>query len=165
MVDPVMVAKGGDILLREDAIQVLKETLFPLALIVTPNIYEAEVLTGITIKSETNAIEAIKTILHQGAQNVLLKGGHLNGPAKDIFYDGLNFFEFTADRIKTKNTHGTGCTLASAITAGLAKGQSLHDSIDKAKQYVTDGIRFSFDLGHGHGPLNHFYQFEQKPFI
>ena len=161
VVDPVMVAKGGDILLREDAIKVLKETLFSLALIVTPNIHEAEVLTGITIKSKTDAINAIKKIMHQGAKNVLLKGGHLNGPAKDIFYHGQHFFEFTTDRIKTKNTHGTGCTLASAITAELAKGKSLYESIDKAKKYVTEGIRFSFDLGHGHGPLNHFHQFEK----
>jgi len=161
VVDPVMVAKSGDILLREDAITVLKESLFSIALIVTPNIYEAEVLTGITIKSETDAIRAIKQIISEGAKNVLLKGGHLNGPAKDIFYDGQHFFEFSADRIITKNTHGTGCTLASAITAELAKGQSLYKSIDKAKQYVTEGIRFSFDLGHGHGPLNHFYQSEQ----
>lgn len=158
VVDPVMVAKGGDRLLQEDATDTLKAQLIPLATVVTPNIPEAEVLVGYKIESLEDARRAAKDIVSMGAQNAVVKGGHLGGPPTDILYDGDEYRAFTARRIDTTSTHGTGCTFASAIAAGLAKGLNLRDAVGQAKQYVTGAINHAFPMGGGHGPLNHFYE-------
>ncbi len=159
VVDPVMVAKSGDSLLQEDAVDALRTLLVPLAAVVTPNIPEAEVLTGVKIVSDDDMRRAAESIVTMGAGSVVVKGGHREGPATDLFYDGDRFQEFTAPRIDTKNTHGTGCTFASAVAAGLAKGLPLLEAVAQAKEFVTAAISRSFPIGRGHGPLNHFYQF------
>ena len=158
VVDPVMVAKTGDALLREDAVESLRNLLLPLAAVVTPNIPEAEALTGQSIASRDDVRRAAQEIVGMGARSVVVKGGHLEGPATDLFYDGEGFREFTSERIDTKNTHGTGCTFASATAAGLARGLTPEEAAAAAKEYVTEAIRHSFPLGQGHGPLNHFWQ-------
>ena len=159
VVDPVMIAKTGDALLREDAIGSLRTRLLPLAMVVTPNIPEAEALTETTIVSDADVRRAAEAIVGMGARSVVVKGGHREGPATDLFYDGKEFKEFTAPRFDTVNTHGTGCTFASAVAAGLARGMVVTDAVALAKDYVTEGIRHSFSIGQGHGPLNHFYKF------
>jgi hydroxymethylpyrimidine/phosphomethylpyrimidine kinase len=158
VIDPVMVAKSGDPLLQKEAVEALRAKLVPLGAVVTPNIPEAEVLTGMKISSQDGMRRAAEKIIDMGARGVVVKGGHLEGPATDLFYDGSRFQEFTAPRINTSNTHGTGCTFASAIAAGLARGMSVIDSVAQAKEYVTEAIRRSFPIGQGHGPLNHFYK-------
>ena len=158
VVDPVMVAKSGDSLLREDAVDVLRSRLIPLAAVVTPNIPEAEALTETKIDSDADMRRAAEKIVGMGARTVVVKGGHRKGPATDLFYDGSGFREFSAPRIDTANTHGTGCTFASAVAAGLARGMDVADSVALAKDYVTEAIRRSFPIGRGHGPLNHFYK-------
>ena len=158
VVDPVMVAKSGDPLLRDDAIETLRARLVPRASVITPNIPEAEALTGLKITTDAEVRRAAKEIISMGAKSVVIKGGHREGPATDLFYDGCCFQEFSAPRIETTNTHGTGCTFASAIAAGLARNMSLIDAAALAKEYVTDAIRHSFAVGQGHGPLNHFYR-------
>ena len=159
VVDPVMIAKSGDALLREDAIGSLRTRLLPLAMVVTPNIPEAEALTETTIVSDADVRRAAEAIVGMGARSVVVKGGHREGPATDLFYDGKEFKEFTAPRFDTVNTHGTGCTFASAVAAGLARGMVVTDAVALAKDYVTEGIRHSFSIGQGHGPLSHFYRF------
>ena len=158
VVDPVMVAKSGDRLLREDAVEALRTRLVPLAAVVTPNIPEAEALTGLKIETDEDVRRAAEAIVQLGARAVVVKGGHREGPATDLFYDGARFQEFSAPRIDTVNTHGTGCTFASAVAAGLAKGLEVVESVELAKDYVTEAIRRSFPVGQGHGPLNHFYK-------
>jgi hydroxymethylpyrimidine/phosphomethylpyrimidine kinase len=158
VIDPVMVAKSGDPLLQKEAVEALRAELVPLAAVVTPNIPEAEVLTGLKITSQEDMRRAAEKIIQMGARGVVVKGGHLEGPASDLFYDGSRFQEFTVPRIDTKNTHGTGCTFASAIAAGLARGMNVIDSVPQAKEYVTEAIRRSFAIGQGHGPLSHFYK-------
>jgi len=158
VVDPVMVAKSGDSLLREDAVDVLRSRLLPLAAVVTPNIPEAEALTETKIDSDADMRRAAEKIVGMGARTVVVKGGHREGPATDLFYDGSGFREFSAPRIDTANTHGTGCTFASAVAAGLARGMDVAESVALAKDYVTEAIRRSFPIGRGHGPLNHFYK-------
>ena len=158
VVDPVMVAKGGDRLLREDAVEALRTKLLPLATVVTPNLPEAEVLSGLAVRSLHDAREAAKRVLDAGAAAVVIKGGHLSGDESvDVFYDGAEFHELRAERIDTRNTHGTGCTFASAIAAGLAKGLPLLEAAAQAKEYVTNAIRGNLSIGGGHGPLDHFY--------
>lgn len=158
VVDPVMVAKSGDPLLREDAVEAVRSFLVPLAAVVTPNIPEAESLTGMTIETDADVREAAERIIQMGARSVVVKGGHREGPAADLLYDGVRFQEFSAPRIDTVNTHGTGCTFASAVAAGLAQRKTVEDSVAQAKEYVTEAIRSSFPIGSGHGPLNHFYR-------
>ena len=158
VVDPVMVAKSGDALLRDDAVNAVCTKLVPLAAVVTPNIPEAEALTGTTIESDDDVREAARRIVSMGARTVVVKGGHREGPAADVLYDGSEFQVFTAPRINTVNTHGTGCTFASAVAAGLAQGKSVEEAVGQAKEYVTKAIRASFPIGQGHGPLNHFYK-------
>jgi hydroxymethylpyrimidine/phosphomethylpyrimidine kinase len=158
VVDPVMVAKSGDRLLREEAIEALRTRLVPLAAVVTPNIPEAEALTGMKITTDADVRSVAQQIVSMGAHAVVVKGGHRDGPATDVLYDGSRFREFTTPRIDTKNTHGTGCTFASAVAAGLARGMAVIDAVGLAKDYVTEAIRCSFAVGHGHGPLNHFYK-------
>ena len=118
---------------------------------------EAEALTGMRILSVSDARWAAEKIIALGAKNVVVKGGHLDGDATDIFYDGTEFREFSTPRVETTNTHGTGCTFAAAIAAGLAKEMSPVEAVATAKEYVTQGIKFSFAIGRGHGPLNHFF--------
>jgi hydroxymethylpyrimidine/phosphomethylpyrimidine kinase len=158
VVDPVMVAKGGDRLLQEQAVDSLRDILVPLATVVTPNAPEAEVLTGMTITTVDHAKIAARILVEEiGATCAVVKGGHLEGPATDVLYDGSEFTLFTQERIPTKNTHGTGCTFASATAAGLAKGLSTIDAVSDAKAYVTAAIQSSLEIGSGHGPLNHFF--------
>ena len=158
VVDPVMVAKSGDRLLRQDAVESLREMLLPLASVVTPNVPEAEALAEMRIESAADARRAAIRIWQQGPRAVVVKGGHLPGPVVDRLYDGEVFQEFTAARVDTTNTHGTGCTFASAIAAGLAKGIDLAVAVESAKEYVTQGLRHSYGVGAGHGPLNHFWE-------
>ncbi len=158
VMDPVMIAKSGDILLRNEAVETLRTQLLPLAAVVTPNIPEAETLVGFEIKSLADMRRAAVQISDMGAGSVVVKGGHLDGPATDLFYDGSEFWEFTAARIDTVNTHGTGCTFASAVAAGMARNFTVVDAVAQAKEYVTEAIRASFTIGQGHGPLNHFYK-------
>ena len=157
VVDPVMVAKSGDRLLREDAVKSLRETLLPLASVVTPNVPEAEALAEMRIESAEDARRAAARIWEQGPRAVVVKGGHLPGAAVDRLYDGEGFREFASERVETENTHGTGCTFAAAIAAGLAKGLGLGEAVASAKEYVTGGLRHSYGVGGGHGPLNHFW--------
>ena len=160
VVDPVMVAKSGDSLLREEAVSALKERLVPLAAVVTPNIPEAETLTGLSITDDEGMAEAARRIVGMGARSVVVKGGHREGPATDLYYDGITFREFTSPRFETPNTHGTGCTFASAVAAGLAQGLTTEEAVGQAKEFVTEAIRASFPIGSGHGPLHHFWATE-----
>lgn len=156
VVDPVMVAKGGANLIDRGAVSVLKERLFPLAYLVTPNIPEAERLTGANISDEESMREAARRLHRLGARNVLLKGGHLlAGDSVDILFDGAAFHRFVSPRILSKNTHGTGCTFASAIATYLAQDDPLREAIARAKRYITAAIRLAQPLGRGHGPVNH----------
>lgn len=158
VVDPVMVAKGGDRLLREDAADALAKLLLPLALVVTPNAGEAEVLCGHPVETMEQAHHAARVIHRQGPKNVIVKGGHFGEEAVDVLFDGSSFEHFPAKRINTTSTHGTGCTFSSAIAANLAQGNSVRESVGAAKQYVTGAIAAAFPLGEGHGPLNHLYR-------
>lgn len=159
VVDPVMVAKSGDLLLREDAIEALRSKLLPLATVVTPNLPEAERLTDIQCSRAQEIKEAARKIVAMGAKSVVIKGGHRKGPATDIFYDGKKFRQLTSPRIQTPNTHGTGCTFSAAIASGLAKGASLEGAVAEAKRYITQAIRKGFTVGSGHSPVHHFYRF------
>jgi len=154
VVDPVMVAKSGAPLLKPEAIEVLKSKLLPLAFVVTPNLQEAEVLTGGEIRTLEQMKQAAMAIRALGPQNVVVKGGHLEGVAADVFYDGREFIEFRAERIQTRNTHGTGCIFASAIATGLAQRKNLRESVAAAKEFITLAIRASLPIGQGHGPAN-----------
>ncbi len=160
VVDPVMRAKSGDRLLRPEAEEALVRRLLPLAYVVTPNIPEAEALVGWPIRSREDMKRAARHIFDLGPRAVLVKGGHLDvGPeAVDILYDGRQFYEFAAERIGTRNTHGTGCTYSAAIAAYLARGDDMLEAIRKAKHYVTMAIRYGLSIGRGHGPLNHFWK-------
>ena len=158
VVDPVMVATSGDRLLREDAVEALRTELLPLATVVTPNLPEAAVLIGQEVTSLEGMRDAARAIVGLGAKSVLVKGGHLAGDAVDVFYDGSGFTELPARRIETTSTHGTGCTLASAIAALLARGGSLESAIGNAKVYVTAAIERAYPIGQGHGPVHHFHR-------
>jgi hydroxymethylpyrimidine/phosphomethylpyrimidine kinase len=158
VVDPVMVATSGDRLLHEEAVEALRTQLLPLATVVTPNLPEAGVLIGRDVSSLDEMRDAARAIVGLGARSVIVKGGHLDGDAVDVFYDGQRFLELPARRIETTSTHGTGCTLASAIAALLAKGEPLEQAITQAKAYVTAAIVHAYPIGHGHGPVHHFHQ-------
>ena len=158
VIDPVMIAKGGQSLLQQQAIKALKEELIPLATIVTPNIPEAEVLTGITIRTDEDIYRAAKKIIKLGAKAVVMKGGHRSDvlDAKDYFLDSDGqSFTVTTPWIQTKDTHGTGCTFAAALTGFLAKGYSMTDSVAEAKQFIQAAIEDGLHIGSGHGPTNH----------
>ncbi|KPJ60298.1 MAG: hypothetical protein AMJ42_01490 [Deltaproteobacteria bacterium DG_8] len=159
IVDPVMVAKNGVPLLAKEAHNSLKKKLIPLAFLVTPNLYEASILSGKRIEKISQLKEASKKIYQMGAQNVLIKGGHLKGKPLDILYDGKEFFEFVAERIKTKNTHGTGCTFSAAIATEIAKGITITQAVKNAKDFITTSIMFSLELGKGYGPVNPYASF------
>ncbi|MFC5468239.1 bifunctional hydroxymethylpyrimidine kinase/phosphomethylpyrimidine kinase [Cohnella suwonensis] len=165
VVDPVMIAKGGASLLQEQAVRALKESLLPLAMVVTPNIPEAEVLTGIAISGVTAKKEAAKRLADFGAKHVVLKGGHdvsEDGQAVDLLYDGRDFHEFRSARRDTRHTHGTGCTFAAAITAELAKGRGVAEAVEVAKAFIQAAIEDSLELGQGHGPTNHWAYRERE---
>lgn len=162
VVDPVMVATSGDLLIKKNAVAALRSRLIPLAAVVTPNIPEAEELTGLKLHATEDIENAARRIVEMGAKTVVIKGGHLKGPAVDIFFDGKKFRAFDAPRIRTKNTHGTGCTFSAAIAAYLAKGESVERSVALAKQYITAAIRQGFTVGAGHSPVNHFYKFWKR---
>ncbi|MER3422329.1 MAG: bifunctional hydroxymethylpyrimidine kinase/phosphomethylpyrimidine kinase [Nitrospiraceae bacterium] len=158
VVDPVMISKGGHSLLKADAVEALKRDLIPMALVITPNIHEAEQLSGTKITSLADARQAAKAIHTLGCRNVLIKGGHLMAErATDLLYDGRFFNVFKGEFIETPHTHGTGCTYASAIAAQLARGKALPDAVQTAKTYITEAIRHGLAIGHGRGPTNHFY--------
>ncbi|MDP9352965.1 MAG: bifunctional hydroxymethylpyrimidine kinase/phosphomethylpyrimidine kinase [Chloroflexota bacterium] len=156
VVDPVMVAKGGDRLLREEAVGPLREKLLPLALVLTPNLPEAEVLTGHQVRTRREMEDAAREIVDMGVRHVVIKGGHAEGAPTDLLFDGRGFMEYVAERIPSANTHGTGCTFSAAIAAELAKGASVPEAVGAAKSYITEAIRQAPSIGGGHGPLNHF---------
>jgi hydroxymethylpyrimidine/phosphomethylpyrimidine kinase len=155
VVDPVMISKHGQPLLAEDAVAALREHLLPRAALLTPNIPEAEALTGIAIRTLDDARRAASCILRMGPRAVLIKGGHLEGAATDLLWDGAEWREFPAIRIETRHTHGTGCTYSAAIAAGLAAGHTLGDAVGRAKKFVHEAIRTAPGLGRGCGPVNH----------
>lgn len=162
VVDPVMVSKSGYHLLQPEAIGVLIEKLLPLATIVTPNIPEAELIAGMKIKDFKDMETAAALIRKLGPKNVLLKGGHLPDQATDILFDGEQYQYFKGERIPTRHTHGTGCTLSAAIAANLAKGLKIPSAIKEAKDYLTTAIAHSLAIGKGVGPTNHFYDLYRK---
>ncbi len=162
VLDPVMVSKSGYHLLNEESIDFLIKYLLPMATIITPNLPEAEVILGIEIKTIYDMERAAISIYNMGSKNVLIKGGHLEGDATDILYDGMKFTHFKQERIHTKNTHGTGCTLSSAIASNLALEYSIIDAVKKAKTYITEAIAHSLNLGKGVGPTHHFYDLYKK---
>ena len=158
VVDPVLVATSGSALASGGVPDLMKKLLFPLAEVITPNIPEGEVLSGIKIQSESDMERAAKEIGDSCGCAVLLKGGHSINDANDLLYHNGTFTWFTGKRIDNSNTHGTGCTLSSAIASGLAKGLSLPDAISAAKEYISGALASMMDLGHGSGPLNHAYR-------
>ncbi len=162
VVDPVIVATSGDKLVSDESIQTIKNLLFPLATTITPNLTEAEVLIGKKIQNREDLMNSCKELKSFGSKSVVVKGGHFVDSefSEDIFYDGKKYEFFTAPRIQTTSTHGTGCTFSSAITSFLAREEDLITSVDKAKKYVTNAIDKAFKIGEGNGPLNHFYQTE-----
>jgi hydroxymethylpyrimidine/phosphomethylpyrimidine kinase len=156
VVDPVMVAKSGDALLQPDARDALIGRILPLALVVTPNLPEAEALTGIPVTTREDMEEAARRIHAMGPRSVLVKGGHLKGDAVDVLWNGRALTTFSVARIDSLNTHGTGCTFSAAIAAGLARGNVLPEAVREAKAYVTRAIQEGFQAGRGVGQLRHF---------
>jgi hydroxymethylpyrimidine/phosphomethylpyrimidine kinase len=164
IVDTVMVSKSGHRLLVPEAEEAMRSLLLPAAYVITPNIPEAEVLTGKKITSYEEMKLAAVQLHSLGAANVLMKGGHLNASeSTDLLFDGKGFREFTAARVQTNSTHGTGCTLSAAITAYLALGENLAEACRKAKEYLTGALRNAQPIGHGHGPVNHFWSSPPRP--
>ena len=168
IIDPVIISKSGFSLLKPESKKTLIKNLLPLADLITPNIPEAEEILKeigssiINIKTKEDMCDACKELIKLGCKNVLLKGGHLDGEAIDVLFNGEEFHYFTSERIDTKNTHGTGCTLSSTITANLARGLSMEEAISEAKRYITVAIKHSLDIGKGVGPTNHFYELYKK---
>ena len=158
VVDPVMVAKSGDLLLRKNAIDALRARLIPLATVVTPNLPEAEELTGIKLRTAKKIEEAARRIVAMGAKSAVIKGGHRRGPAMDLFFDGHRFRKLRSPRIPSRHTHGTGCTFSAAIAGYLAKGEDLENAVRHAKKYITGAIQNGFVVGSGHSPVHHFYR-------
>ena len=158
VVDPVMISKSKFPLLKAEAINSLRLSLIPLATLLTPNVYEAELLAEQEIRSTEDAKSAAKTIAKLGCKAVLVKGGHLNNEkAVDVLYSDNDWSLYEADRIETENTHGTGCTFSAAIATHLALGKDLIGAIQASKVYITNAIEHALDIGQGHGPTNHFY--------
>ena len=158
VVDPVMVATSGAKLISDDAIETLKQELLPLADVITPNIPEAEVLSGMTIKNEDDMIAAAKVICEKFGCSVLCKGGHQINDANDLLYRNGSYVWFKGKRIDNPNTHGTGCTLSSAIASNLAKGEDMDSAVKNAKDYISGALAAMLDLGKGSGPLCHNYK-------
>lgn len=157
VLDPVMVSTSGHALLAPDAVQALTRELLPLAAVITPNLPETAVLLGREIHTVEEMHAAAQELVERGAKAVVVKGGHLDGDAVDVFFDGKTFLQLSQPRTSTPNTHGTGCTFSSAIAASLAKGVPLATAVQKAKAYISEAIAHAEPLGHGHGPVNHFY--------
>lgn len=160
VLDPVLASTSGSLLLPGEALNVLIERLLPVIDWVTPNLAEAEILTGVTISNVDDMKKAAVELHQKGPKMVLVKGGHLSGAPTDIFYNGADFVVLEAERITTENTHGTGCTLSSAITAYLAKGRDPLSAVRMAKEFVTAAIQYSLKIGKGKGPVNQFFQFK-----
>ena len=163
VVDPVIVSSSGRELLDGDGVAALARELLPLADVVTPNRAEAEALTGRTIASWDDAKEAARQLVEMGARAAVITGGHFNDAANatDLYFDGQAYRDFTAVRIDTPNTHGTGCTFSAAVAAALAKGTKLADAVALAKSYVTLAMQHAYAVGSGAGPLHHFYRYWQ----
>ncbi len=165
VLDPVMIAKGGAALLQQEAVAALKEKLLPLATVITPNVPEAEVLTGMSIANIEDSKKAAKLLHSWGVQYVVMKGGHASyqgDEVVDLLFDGETFTEYKSSRIHSVQTHGSGCTFAAVITAGLAKGYSIYEAVEEAKRFITKAIEHELNIGNGHGPTNHFaYQLEK----
>ena len=157
VLDPVMVSTSGSKLISDEAINTLIEKLMPISKVITPNTKEAEVLCGFKVENIEDMIKAAKKIASNLKIAVLVKGGHLSDDAIDILYENDEITYFKSERIDNPNTHGTGCTLSSAIACNLAKGEDLENSIKKAKEYLTGAIKFNLDIGEGRGPLCHTY--------
>ncbi|WP_026414655.1 bifunctional hydroxymethylpyrimidine kinase/phosphomethylpyrimidine kinase [Actinomadura oligospora] len=155
VVDPVGVSKHGDSLLAGDAVEAVRKRLLPIATVVTPNLFEVEQLTGVKVVDESGMRAAAEAVKELGPQWVLVKGGHLPGEPADLLFDGVAEYRFTAERHDNRHTHGTGCTLASAIASNLAKGEPVPEAVEKAKRYVTGAIAAGFPLGSGIGPVDH----------
>lgn len=163
VVDPVMIAKGGASLLAQSAQEALRTRLLPLAAVVTPNIPEAEVITGLSISTVGEMKEAALRIVEQyGAGAAVVKGGHSTGEPTDVLYDGKQFHLLTSERYETRHTHGTGCTFSAVITAELAKGRGLLEAVHTAKQFITLAIRHELGIGAGHGPTNHWAYWRER---
>ena len=156
VLDPVMISKSGYPLLQPVACDALIKELLPLATLLTPNLPEAEAICGFSIKTEQDMEKAAVHIIRLGAKAVLVKGGHLENSADDYLYDGKKGIWLPGTRIQTRHTHGTGCTLSSALASNLAKGMPMIEAVKAAKAYVTTAIEHGIDLGHGHGPTHHF---------
>ena len=161
VIDPVMVSTSGAKLISDNAIETMKKELFPMATVITPNIPEEEVLSGISIKSEEDMVQAAKIIYETYGCAVLCKGGHQVNNANDLLYKKGTFRWFVRERIENPNTHGTGCTLSSAIASNLAKGHSLEQSVENAKEYISGALSAMLNLGKGSGPMNHAFVFEK----
>lgn len=161
VVDPVMISKSGYSLLRKEAKENLIKYLIPMAYIITPNVPEAEEITGIKINSVEDMKIAGEKILEMGPKHVLMKGGHLDGDAIDILMGKDIYKVYESKRLDRKNTHGTGCTISSAIASHLALGYDIKEAVSLSKKYITEAIKNSFDIGHGVGPVHHFYKFEK----
>lgn len=161
VVDPVMVATSGDLLLEEEAIDLLVQELLPLATLVTPNLREAQVLSGITIRDESHIEEAARIIYRMGPKNVLIKGGHRAEDAIDVLFDGIQVHRFSTRRVQTKNTHGTGCTLSAALACYLAFGKEIKEAVSMAKDYLTGALVHGFQIGKGPGLPHHFYRWQR----
>jgi hydroxymethylpyrimidine/phosphomethylpyrimidine kinase len=157
VVDPVMVAKSGDRLLDRDAEMAYRERLLKHATVLTPNLAEAEALLGRPVRTLADMREAARALLALGPRAVVVKGGHLEGDAVDVFAEGSRLEELTAPRVATANTHGTGCTYSAAIAARLALGHELLEAVRGAKDYLTEAIRRSYSVGRGHGPVDHLH--------
>ncbi|NOT43092.1 MAG: bifunctional hydroxymethylpyrimidine kinase/phosphomethylpyrimidine kinase [Acidobacteria bacterium] len=156
VVDPVMVAKSGDRLLDDAAVATMVRQLLPLAEVITPNIPEAEVLVGQTIRTEADRYEAARRLHALGPRWVVVKGGHAPGDEiADLVFDGQRFAEYRVERVPGRHTHGTGCTFAAAVAAGLALGRSVEDAVAGAQAYVAGALRHAPGLGRGHGPMDH----------
>jgi hydroxymethylpyrimidine/phosphomethylpyrimidine kinase len=154
VVDPVMISKSGAPLLKSDAVDALKRELLPLATVVTPNLHEAGALLGRTVRTLDDMKEAARALRDLRPQNVVVKGGHLEGLAVDVVFDGREFTELRSERVVTKNNHGTGCVFASAIAAGLAQGKTVRESLALAKEFITAAIHNGLAIGKGYGPAN-----------
>lgn len=162
VVDPVMIATSGARLISEDAVETLKQEILPLATLITPNIPEAEVLSGLKIQDEKDMVEASEKIYREFGCAVLCKGGHQINDANDLLFDGDGEHWFYGKRIDNPNTHGTGCTLSSAIASNLAKGHTLFDSVKRAKDYISGALSAMLDLGEGSGPMDHAFDIKSE---
>ncbi|HIV63058.1 MAG TPA: bifunctional hydroxymethylpyrimidine kinase/phosphomethylpyrimidine kinase [Candidatus Butyricicoccus avistercoris] len=159
--DPVMVATSGSSLMKNDAVNTLINKLMPLATLITPNISEAEVLSGLNIETKDDMLKAAEKIAEITSAAILIKGGHLTDSADDLLYENGNIHWFSGKRINNPNTHGTGCTLSSAIACNLAKGCTLAQAVQNAKDYITGALNAQLDLGKGSGPLDHGFKFKE----